>query len=214
MQWAVCRIYIDCRPKPSGAAIFSTRGLHRMPPSTTAVKPKWFVEIDRLGLTYSQVQAFDLSRVDFARRVQVRDAEHYVRTEMVARYAVQMKESAFPPIIMTADDWIVDGNTRVAASRDKNGTKHLPAIVLDVKYTDADAATRASLQALAGTLNSSEGLSLTPRERRALAETLLGLGWNTANVARATGVSTMTIGNIRREMAGKARLARIGITPG
>jgi hypothetical protein len=47
----------------------------------------------------------------------------------VQRYAVQMRHSTFPPIVVTDDDYIIDGNTRIGAAR-ANGRHDFPAIIV------------------------------------------------------------------------------------
>ena len=83
----------------------------------TPIKPSTPVtaEIERLGLSYHEDQNFDLNRLSKDRRVQVRDSDHYAPPERVEEYANQMAQTIFPPIVVTSDDYLIDGATREAA---------------------------------------------------------------------------------------------------
>lgn len=174
------------------------------------------MEIDRLHLAYTEVARYDVTELDSARRVQVREGEHYAPKENVERYAVQMGEAnAFPPVIVTADRYIVDGNTRVGAKLLRRAKfkddVYLPAIVLDVAYEGARPQVRAELEALAATLNSQNGQALTVRERRAFTAKLIGLGWKNEQIARAIGIATGGVTQVKQEIDAQARLTKVGI---
>ena len=62
-------------------------------------------------------QEFDLTTIDPDGRVQVRIDKNNAPREMVERFAAQMSFSAFPPIVVTQDARIIDGNTRYRARR-------------------------------------------------------------------------------------------------
>jgi hypothetical protein len=58
---------------------------------------------------------YDLTLIDPDGRVQVRIDKNNAPREMVERFAGQMSFSVFPPIVVTQDNRIVDGNTRYRA---------------------------------------------------------------------------------------------------
>ena len=176
-------------------------------------KAKAIVEIERLGFKFTEDSAYDLSRLDPARRIQVRESEHYAPREGVERYAVQMGQSVFPPIVVTKDAWIIDGNTRVGASL-RRKTSLFPAIVLDVEWNGADTKTLALLIALAATLNSQNGEPLTARERRRVSAELIEMGWKTEQIARAIGVGVSTVTQVKQELDAVEKIQKVGLTNG
>lgn len=185
-------------------------------PATPGVNDKAITEIERLGFKWTLVPQFDLDRLSPDRRVQVRESDHYAPHAMVERYAVQMDKNEFPPIVVTANDWIVDGNTRIGASLRRKQT-HFPAYVLNARYDPEDPATektRAELDALAATLNQQNGQSLTHKEARVLIRKLIAMDWLADQIGRAVGVTKQTVAAVKKEMAAEERLAKLGLRNG
>lgn len=181
-------------------------------PATPTIDAKSITEIERLGFTYRVEPQFDLDQLDPSRRVQVRETNHYAPREAVERYSVQMQFSQFPAVIVTADDWIVDGNTRVGASQLRK-QKFFPAIVLDAKFKGGGAKQEGELYALAATLNATNGEPLTRREIRAVTQKFVALGWKADQIARAVGIKTNTVTAVGKEIRASAKLRRVGMDP-
>jgi len=179
---------------------------------TTQTKPSAIVEIERLRFTYTEVGQFDLTQLDPSRRVQVREPQHYAPKDSVQRYAVQMGESIFPPIVVTSDGWIVDGNTRVGAKLFRK-EKFSPAVVLDVAWRGSNTKQQDELVALAATLNATNGVPLTAKETREVASRLVSLGWKTEEIGRAIGLKAASVTQVKREIAAAAKLRRVGLDP-
>ncbi len=186
--------------------------------STSQEKPSSITEIERLGFTCTEDPQFDLTRLGAdpkaraQRRVQVRERGHYAPKESVERYAIQMAHSKFPPIVVTADDHIVDGNTRIEAALSRDN-KFFPAIVLGVSYSDGSEQQRSELLILAATLNSLNGVPLTAKEARVAVESFLARGIRAEQIARALGVKPSTVSQVRREIDAVAKLKRVGVNP-
>lgn len=181
--------------------------------STTPEKSKVVAEVERLGFGYTEVAQYDLEQLpasDSRKKIQVREDVHYVPREAVERYAQQMHYSQFPPIVVTSDNYLVDGNTRVAATR-KNKMKFFPAIVLDVEWDDSTGKEKGMVHALAATLNSAAGTPLTKRERNAQAEKFVNLGWKNDEIVRALGLKPSSISGVRREIDATEKLQRVGL---
>lgn len=178
-------------------------------------KPIAVQEIERFGFTWTLVAEFDLTRLDLARRVQVRDSTHYAPKHMVERFAVQMGETAFPPIVITSDDWLVDGNTRTEA-RMKRGDRFCPAYVIDIEVGNkrTTAKDKLNLTALAATLNSNGGQPLDKNEARASVRAMIQLHWKLDEIARVLGITSNTVTLVRAELAAEDKLGRVGLGTG
>jgi hypothetical protein len=174
---------------------------------------KWsalIAEIERVGLDYKEVSEFALNRVDIGkRRIQVREMDHVAPKESVKRFAEQMRTTEFPPMVMTEDDWIVDGNTRVEASR-LNKTTFYPAFVLE-SYENATEDRKRKITALAATLNCNAGVALTVAERRKQVPGMLEMNWRVEQIRRALGLTTSIVSQVKKEIEAKAKLDKLGL---
>jgi hypothetical protein len=168
------------------------------------------IEIERLGFKFREVAQYDLSKLSPERRIQVRDVEHYAPRDAAERMAVQMSQSEFPPIVVTADGWTVDGNTRVEANQYRQ-VRFFPALELEVNASSASLQRLQELRALAGTLNAQNGTPLTAKERRRVAADLIDLNWKAEQIARAVGVPPAGVTAIRQEIEAQRRLASVGL---
>jgi disulfide oxidoreductase YuzD len=178
-----------------------------------AAQPQQLAEIKRLNFDYVEVASFDLRKLSDQRRVQVRDVKNYAHKDEYEAFANQMTEVAFPPIVVTRDDFLIDGNTRIAAVKLRK-ENFFPAIVLQVDYASADEKTRGVLVGLAATLNNLNGRRQTAKEVNATVQKLVTLGWHADEIVRATGAKSSMITNIGHEVIAHNRLARVGIENG
>jgi hypothetical protein len=184
-----------------------------MATAVTQADTKAVTEVERLGFRWTEVAQYDLSKLSPDRRVQVRELGHYAPKDAVERYAVQMAHSEFPPVIVTADAWIVDGNTRIGAALVR-GNKFFPAIVLDVEYAGPRTTTKQKdeLLVLAATLNAQNGTPLTAKETREVAARFIALGWKAEQIARAIGVKPAGVTQVKKEIDAAAKLKRVGMS--
>jgi hypothetical protein len=96
-----------------------------------------------------------------AQRVQVRPITQLAPPREVAKYATDLKRGdQMPPVIMTADNYLIDGHTRTEAAR-KIGWTTFPSFVLDVNYSDAPASVRKQLTALGASFNLTHGRGMS-----------------------------------------------------
>jgi hypothetical protein len=179
-------------------------------PATPAQPTAAETEIERLGFEFSEVAQYDLEQLSPDRRVQVRETGHYAPRESVARYAVQMSHSAFPPVVVTRDRWIVDGNTRVGASLLRK-EKFFPALVISADFGGANQKTQDELFALAATLNAQNGVPLTAKETRGAVRRFVALGWLNEQIGRAIGVKASTVTAVRKEIEAERKLEKVGL---
>ncbi len=173
-------------------------------------KPSAFVEIERLGFGYSEVAQYDLELIDQKRRIQIRESDHYAPRDEVEKYSVQMGYSQFPPIVMTSDGWILDGNTRAEASL-KRGNKFFPAIIVDVAWEKASQKQQNELRILGATFNSQNGRALTKVEARKMAAAALDEGWKPEQIGRVLGMKPAVVTQVKKEVAAAEKLERVGL---
>jgi hypothetical protein len=178
--------------------------------SAAQTQPTAITEIERLGFKWDEVADYDLSQLSVDRRVQTRESAHYAPKETVDQYAVAMGEVAFPPIVVTSDAWIVDGNTRVAAKL-KRKEKFSSAIVIDIAFGRSTDKQQNLLHALAATLNQMGGQRLTQKETRAVADRFVKLGWKAEQIGRAIGLAPAGVTQIKKEIDAAEKLRRVGL---
>lgn len=167
-------------------------------------------EIERLGFKWHEEAQYDLTQLSRDRRVQVRESKNVAPKDNVAQYAAQMDEVVFPPILVTADGYTVDGNTRYEA-RMLRKDKFSPAIILDLNYVGNTEKVKAEIRALAATLNQKGAQRLNAAEVRALVRDFALLNWKPEQIARAVGATGQTVAQVKRELAAEEKLTRVGL---
>ena len=140
--------------------------------------------IEEMGFTAYFDPRFPLPEQN--KRVQVRYERNQAPKTEVSRYAVAMANgNLFPPIIVTEDGFIVDGNTRVGARR-KLGEKYIEALVLDTKN---DPSVAPALSMLGATFNIMNGRTIEKSEiRRVIQDFGERYEYNSETVARRLNV--------------------------
>jgi hypothetical protein len=177
---------------------------------TVTPKSSAVLEIERLGFDWHEEAQFDLALLSKDRRVQVREVEHYAPKAQVAQYAVQMGQTPFPPIIVSKNNWLVDGNTREEA-RVMRKEKYTAAIIIDADFTGKGGKVDARFHALAATLNQTGGQRLTPAEAKAAAKKILSVeGWKPEQISRAVGIKGSLVSQVKRELAAEGKFAKVG----
>jgi ParB-like chromosome segregation protein Spo0J len=167
---------------------------------------------EELGFTKWSFQFDYPTPKDTERRVQVRDTAHYAPSEDISAIVAAIKQrSELPPIVVTADGYLIDGNTRVRA-HNKLHHPELKAIVLDVKYESASEAVRRRLQALGAALNSDHGRKL---DRKEVYSAILALGaderYDANRIAKLVGVTESTVHSALAERNARERAEKLGV---
>jgi hypothetical protein len=172
-------------------------------------------ELDRLKIGYVYEPQFPLDRLDLSRRIQVRDSNHYAPKDNVSAMATQMANSPdVPPIVVTSDDWLVDGNTRTGAAK-INKAKFLQALVIDKTFEPKTTSERDRMlvEALAATFNQQGGQRLTPNEAMRAAIAQINLGWSSAQIGRSLGLKEAQIRSIKQSIDARAKMTKLGLKP-
>lgn len=160
------------------------------------------------------VEKYDLLQLDPdpKNRVQVRLDPNFAPDFMVERMAYQMAETDFPPIVVTLDHRIIDGNTRFRARR-KREEHYAAAIVVPVSWDEADDQTRDRLMLLGLYLNNVNGKALEPEEQENMIRRALSVGWTIGETTYKVGISEKAVRNVDKQMKAEARMAAVGVGP-
>lgn len=145
-------------------------------------------------------------------RVQIRDEEHYAPKVNVTEYAAAMaRGDTFPPVVLTADGYLVDGNTRVEAAR-ANHFPHIAALILDRDYEEADSRTLQNIDLLGASLNAKHGTGLDKSEKRRHVISAAQDGrFDPKRIAARLRMTVNEVNKIINEKRGEDRAQSLGI---
>lgn len=134
-------------------------------------------------IQYELIDEFPLADVHDVAGQQVRDADNRAKPDAVAEYVEHYKAGAeFPPLILTADGAVIDGNTRRAMA-DRCGLTHFPVYKVRVP-------SMAYAQAIGAAFNQMNGHRLSEEEALREAARMLddeNLGFTDQQIASAVG---------------------------
>jgi hypothetical protein len=160
--------------------------------------------LDTWHLSYELEAEYPLAKVRDNEGVQIRLPEHRAPSDAVDEYVTHMKHGAlFPPIVVTTNGSLVDGNTRLRAAL-KLGRKTFP--TYKVKF-----AILGQAKMVGAALNQMGGHRLTEAEVVVAAEAYIREGYNDQAIARALGKSMTHIRNVRRDRLYHEAAARTGV---
>lgn len=163
-----------------------------------------------VGVEPELVTDYDSVQLDPAERLQIRIDKNNAPKEMVQRFAAQMAIAQFPPIVVTADHHIVDGNTRYQARRLRE-ERYFPAYVIPISYDSTDRPMQLRLLYLGHMLNNSAGKPLDRNERRVMVREAIVLGMNDRQISQTVGFKTTQIAAARHEVNAENRLGDLGV---
>src|SRR3954468_10504131 len=123
--------------------------------------PQKYPGVDRIeeqGWKRQIEPTYPIEKLSYDRRVQTRGfgSGRWCPQEERDRIATAMEYTSLPPIIVTKDDWLADGNTRVGAYV-KRKIHDVPAIVVDFDWGSATDLERKRLRTAMGAINASHG---------------------------------------------------------
>lgn len=155
-------------------------------------------------LSFELEPEFVLAKVKHSEGVQIRLEPHRAPTTAVDEYVTHMRHGAvFPPIVVTTNGFLVDGNTRMAACK-KLERKTFPAY--KVKF-----AILGQAKMFGAALNQMGGYRLTEEEVVVAAEAYMREGYKDEAIARALGKSMSHIRNVRRDRLYREAATRTGV---
>ena len=166
--------------------------------------------IEKLGFQWEL--DFEYPTPDAARRVQIREEAHYVPREMVMRIAAAMaRGDKLPPIVVTKDGYLIDGNTRTAAAQ-HNKYPAVQALVLTDSYEGATEKVERRLRMLGAAFNVRNGKGIDRQEIRKAVEAIgADSTYDGTRIAALIGVTDGTVKSILAEMKARRRADDAGL---
>jgi hypothetical protein len=132
---------------------------------------------------------------DSTKHIQVRDVENFIKPNGVAALkAAMLSNKPIPPIIVSKDGYIIDGNTRAEAARQLH-YRTIPAIVLEECWETGAVSVQQAMHLLGAGSNLEHGRGINKEELKG-AILFLGRGAVAGHVASILGVSEPTIAKI------------------
>jgi hypothetical protein len=174
-------------------------------------------EIERLieavvGVNAELDEQYDRLSIRTDDRVQSRIDKNSAPKFMVERYANQMGEYAFPPVIVTRDGFTVDGNTRNKA-REARNERYCSALIIPIDFETADEATKQKLLLLSELVNNMNGLPLFDEERSKMVINMVAMGSSDQEISTKVGVSIKDVRELRDQHKAAQRLKGLGVDP-
>lgn len=180
----------------------------------SAAPPK-YPGVDRIeaqGWKWHLESIYPIEKLSQDRRVQTRGfgSGRWCPPEERDRIATAMEYNSLPPIIVTRDDWLGDGNTRVGAYV-KRKIHDVPAIVVDFDWGTATDLERKRFKTACASINAAHGRPPTKSERRTMVADMLALDYRLELIAGETGVPESQIKAIKQEQLAEQRIEDVGL---
>jgi ParB-like chromosome segregation protein Spo0J len=161
--------------------------------------------LDQWSLPYELEQDFALTKIKREGATQIRLEAHQAPAQAVDEYMTHMKHGAiFPPIVISHQGYLVDGNTRLAAAN-RLGRKTFA--VYKVKFAHLGQA-----KMIGAALNQMGGDRLTEEEIVAAAEVMMKDSYGDEAIARTLGRSVSHIRNVRKDRTYRDAANRTGLS--
>lgn len=168
--------------------------------------------IEKLGFSDWQFSYEHPTPPDVNRRVQIRDARHYAPTEEVTKMAAALKRGDdVPPIVVTADDYLIDGNTRVRAAH-RAEFPHMRAIIVNERWETASDSVKRRLYGLGAGFNARNGRGIDRNEvREVVLKIAADPNYDATRIAALLGVAERMVRDILAEQRARDRAERAGV---
>jgi hypothetical protein len=181
----------------------------------SAAPPKYHPGVDGIedqGWKWRLETNYPIEKLSQDRRVQTRGfgSGRWCPPEERDRIATAMEYNTFPPIIVTKDDWLGDGNTRVGAYV-KRKIHDVPAIVVDFDWGSATDLERKRLLTVMRAINAAHGRPPTKVERKQMVADMLALDYRLDIIAGQSGVPESQIKAIKQEQVAEKRIEDVGL---
>lgn len=162
------------------------------------------------GATPKLVEDYDILDITPTERLQVRIDRNNAPKAMVERFRWQMGESTFPPIVVTEDHRIIDGNTRYRARMARQEAR-TPVLVVPISWDGATPEMQNRLLLLGLALNNVNGQPLDESERANMVKHAILLGMTDPQIQYTIGVAGRAVKALRAQVQAERRLAQVGV---
>lgn len=164
--------------------------------------PRYEAKFTEWNLEYHFEPAYPIQDIRVADWAQVREKAHIAPVDQVEEYRQQMANGAvFPPVVLMGPDTLIDGNTRLQATR----RLHKKTIAVYV----VQLASSQMAKSLAGTLNQMGGKRLSAEEAAEAAKVMMGMEFTDEAIAREIGRSVEQVRRIRNQIEFGERSERL-----
>jgi hypothetical protein len=166
--------------------------------------------VERFGFQWEFDYEYPLPET--GHRLQIRKDEHVAPGSMVSLIRAAMRRGdSFPPIVVTQDGYIVDGNTRVTAAG-RNSFPKIQAIILDVEYEKATESENRRLWSLGAAFNARHGKGIDREElRNAVWQIGADPSYTATRIASLIGVTESTVQSLLAEKKARDRADNLGL---
>jgi hypothetical protein len=165
--------------------------------------------IEEFGFTWRFFPDHKLG--DITNRVQVRDTAQLAPPKEVSKYAQAMKRGdQFPPVVLTADGVMVDGNTRTEAAN-KVGWRTFPAFEVDVVFSKAPDSVKRQLVYLGAGFNLTHGRGMNTANLTNIVESLALDDDTPQELARRLHIPNATANTMLNAAKARKRAERLNI---
>lgn len=165
--------------------------------------------LKQFGFTWRFSEEYPLG--DKSKRVQVRNESTLAPLREVSKYAQDMKRGdQFPPVVVTADGYLVDGATRTEATR-KLGWKTIATFVLDISFGDATPAQQKQLIYMGAGANLIHGRGMSTANVADIIEIITDDNDTPSDVARKLHISNSTATTLLNASNARKRAVRLGV---
>jgi hypothetical protein len=162
-----------------------------------------------LGVEAELDPHYDRLKIRSDNRVQSRIDRNTAPDHMVERYSYQMGEFEFPPVIITKDNFIVDGNTRNKA-RGRRNERYMPVLIVPLAYETDDVKIRRKLLFFSELINNMNGMALDDEERRKMVMTMIDQEFPDEEIVNKVGIALRDVIELREQHRAMARLKNLG----
>lgn len=166
--------------------------------------PRYEAKFAEWNLDYRFEPAFPVDGIKIADWAQVRQKAHIAPEDEAEEYRQHMANGAmFPPILIMAPETLIDGNTRLKATK-KLHKKTIAAYIIDI-------ASVPMAKSLAGAINNMGGKRLSAEEAADAAKTMMSMDFTDEAIAREIGRSVEQVRRIRNQIEFAERSERLNL---
>lgn len=186
-----------------------------------SLPPNAQLTAQRMALTGfpERTWSYDINtpRADPTKVMQVRDIKSTTKRSRVSDYAIAMKPFVsdrsgltFPPVIFSADGWLIDGNHRSDAA-EQLGWLTFPAFTVNFRYENQAEAILKQFLELATLCNVSHGDNLDRENLARIIERLATDDSSASDLGKRLGVQRSTVQSILWARTARLRAVRLGV---